>query len=312
MYNKKWICEKCGYETNKKQNYETHIGRQAACEKRLNRLSNETDDKKVNPDDKKVNPCDKSLNNCKYCNQTFSSKSYLMKHEKTCNGLNNLQCPTCKKMFGSKQSKYKHMKNVKCELVLTEDKQRIKELEEELKEKDKQLEEARARPTTVYNTTNNYFDHSINYNNYDNLNLEHITKEDIKRLFNNCRMQYPELSEDLTRMILSPKENQCIYLPEGQKSNTCAVMKDGIEMRKPLIRVLMDLGVQTATLIRDSNVIVRNKKDVVNNQFWADNRNACGLNISDIEYMTDADKEIVQRNKNIVLDMRDGKIECKK
>ena len=323
MYNKKWICEKCGYETNKKQNYETHIGRQAACEKRLNRLSIETgdkkvnlndkkvnpDDKKVNPDDKKVNPDEESLNNCKYCNQTFSSKSYLMKHEKTCNGLNSLQCPTCKKMFGSKQSKYKHMKNVKCELVLTEDKQRIVELEEELKEKNKQLEEARARPTTVYNTTNNYFDHSIKYNNYDNLNLEHITKEDIKRLFDKCRMQYPELSEDLTRMILRPKENQCIYLPEGQKSNTCAVIKDGIEMRKPLIRVLNDLGAQTATLIRDSNVIQRNKKDVVNNQFWADNRNACGLNISDIEYMTDTDKEIAQRNKNIVLDMRDGKNE---
>ena len=109
-------------------------------------------------------------------------------------------------------------------------------------------------------------------------------------------------------MILGSKENQCIYLPEGQKSNTCAVIKDGVEMRKPLIRVLMDLGVQTATLIRDSNVIVRNKKDIVNNQFWADNRNACGLNISDIEYMTDNDKEIVQRNKNIVLDMCDGKI----
>ena len=211
------------------------------------------------------------------------------------------------------------MKNVKCELVLTEDQQRIKELEEELKEKEKleeklkekekQLEEAISRPTTIYNTTNNnYFDHSINYNNYDNLNVEHITKEDIKRLFNKCRMQYPELSEDLTRMILGPKENQCIYLPEGQKSNTCAVIKDGIEMRKPLIRVLMDLGVQTAMLIRDSNVIERNKKDVVNNQFWADNRNACGLNISDIEYMTDNDKEIVQRNKNIVLDMSDGKI----
>ena len=80
------------------------------------------------------------------------------------------------------------------------------------------------------------------------------------------------------------------------------------EMRKPLIRVLMDLGVQTAILIRDSNVIEKNKKDIVNNKFWADNRNACGLNISDIDYMTDTDKEIVQRNKNIVLDMCDGKI----
>ena len=61
---------------------------------------------------------------------------------------------------------------------------------------------------------------------------------------------------------------------------------------------------------RDSDVIERNKKDIVNNQFWADNRNACGLNISDIEYMTDTDKEVVQRNKNIVLDMCDSKIDC--
>jgi hypothetical protein len=343
MYKKKWICKKCGYETNKKQNYDTHIGRQAACEKRIKRLSNETDGQNAtlmgqnptlvgqnatlvgqNATLMGQNATLQSMNelNCSACNKKLSCFKSLNRHLKICKGVNSLQCPTCKKTFSNSGAKSRHMKNVKCEPVLTEDQQRIKELEEELKEKekleeelkekDKQLEEARARPTTIYNTTNNnnnnYFDHSINHNNYDNLNVDHITKEDIKRLFDKCRMQYPELSEDLTRMILRPKENQCIYLPEGQKSNTCAVIKDGVEMRKPLIRVLNDLGVQTATLIRDSNVIVRNKKDVVNNQFWADNRNACGLNISDIEYMTDNDKEIAQRNKNVVLDMCEGKI----
>ena len=329
MYNKKWICKKCGYETNKKQNYETHIGRQAACEKRLKRLNNDTlcqtvNEKghfvnagcqnvnaNVNVGCQKVNVTFEHPNKCKKCNKILSSKRNLDRHDKNCSGVDPLQCSICKVYFTTRQGKYQHMKNVKCEPVLTEDHQRIKELEEELKENKKQLEEARSRPTTIYNTTNNnnYFDHSINYNNYDNLSVDHITKDDIKRLFNNCRMQYPELSEDLTRMILKPKENQCIYLPEGQKSNTCAVIKDGIEMRKPLIRVLNDLGVQTAILIRDSDVIERNKKDIVSNQFWADNRNACGLNISDIEYMTDNDKEIAQRNKNIVLDMCEGKIE---
>ena len=357
MYKKKWICQKCDYETNKKQNYEKHISRPSACEKRLKRHHDKNTENNVgdnvnnvggkinNVGDNVNNVGDKinnvgdnvnnvgdnindkttsniSTNSCKKCKKSFSTYNYLLKHEAKCKGITNpLQCPTCKKVFSSRFTKYEHIKNVKCEFVEIKDEKDIlieelrEELEEErekLKEKNKQLEEERARPTTVYNTTNNttnnYFDHSINYNNYDNLNVDHITKEDIKRLFNNCRMQYPELSEDLTRMILSPKENQCIYLPEGQKSNTCAVIKDGVEMRKPLIRVLMDLGVQTAMLIRDSNVIVRNKKDVVNNQFWADNRNACGLNISDIEYMTENDKEIVQRNKNIVLDMSDGKI----
>ena len=332
--NKTFVCETCGYSSNRKYNLELHQRSPNACEKRLKRLNDESlcqtvnekghfvnaDCQNVNADVnvgcQNVNVTIEHSNKCKKCNKILSSKRSLERHEKNCSGVDPLQCSICKVYFTTRQGKYQHMKNVKCEPVLSEDQQRIKELEDELeeereklKEKDKQLEEARTRPTTVYNTTNNnYFDHSINYNNYDNLNLEHITKDDIKRLFNKCRMQYPELSEDLTRMILRPKENQCIYLPEGQKSNTCAVIKDGIEMRKPLIRVLMDLGVQTATLIRDSNVIVRNKKDIVNNQFWADNRNACGLNISDIEYMTDNDKEIVQRNKNIVLDMSDGKI----
>jgi len=255
----------------------------------------------VNVECQMVNVNNKNQHICNSCNKILANKRNLERHRKTCKGIDSLQCPKCKKIFSSKEGKYQHMKNVKCELVLTEDQQRIKKLEEELEnEKERRIQAENKNNTTVnnYNITNNnnnYFDHSINHNNYDNLNVDHITKEDIKRLFNNCRMQYPELSEDLTRT-------------EGQKSNTCAVIKDGVEMRKPLIRVLMDLGVQTATLIRDSNVIVRNKKDVVNNQFWADNRNACGLNISDIEYMTDNDKEIVQRNKNIVLDMCDGKI----
>jgi len=336
--NNSFVCETCGYSSNRKYNLELHQRSPNACEKRLKRLSNETAGQ--NPTLMGQNATLMGQNttlvgqnatlvgqnatlqsnnefNCGACNKKLSCFKSLNRHLKICKGVNSLQCPTCKKTFSNSGAKSRHMKNVKCELVLTEEQQRIKELEEELKGKDKeleenkkQLEEARSRPTTIYNTTNNnnYFDHSINHNNYDNLSVDHITKDDIKRLFNNCRMQYPELSEDLTRMILKPKENQCIYLPEGQKSNTCAVIKDGVEMRKPLIRVLMDLGVQAGILIRDSNVIERNKKDVINNQFWADNRNACGLNISDIEYMTDNDKEIVQRNKNVVLDMCDGKI----
>ena len=336
--NKTFICDTCGYSTNRKYNLELHQRSPNACEKRLKRHDKNTDGQSVkhmkqfvNTDGQSVNHMKQYVNtdgqiviinnkdifDCKRCNKVLSCKKSLVRHEKVCKGVDSLQCPTCKMFFNTRQSKHQHIKAGKCvpfkdekDILIEELEEGKKKLEEELKEKEKQLEEARSRPTTIYNTTNNnnYFDHSINYNNYDNLSVDHITKEDIKRLFKNCRMQYPELSEDVTRMLLKPKENQCIYLPEGQKSNTCAVIKDGVEMRKPLIRVLMDLAVQAGVLIRDSNVIERNKKDVINNQFWADNRNACGLNISDIEYMTDNDKEIVQRNKNIVLDMGDGKI----
>ena len=314
--NKSFVCETCRYSTNRKYNLELHHHSPNACEKRLKRGDKNTDGQNVkhmrqnvNTDGQNVNINNKKVFDCKICNKILSCRRSLVRHEKLCKGIDSLQCPTCKMFFNTRQSKHQHIKAGKCIPFKDEKDSRIEELEKQLEEEKQKRKEAEDSKSTINNITNNiYFDHSINYNNYDNLNLDHITKDDIKRLFNNCRMQYPELSEDLTRMILRPKENQCIYLPEGQKSNTCAVIKDGIEMRKPLIRVLMDLGVQTATLIRDSNVIVRNKKDIVNNQFWADNRNACGLNISDIEYMTDNDKEIVQRNKNIVLDMSDGKI----
>tara|TARA_B110000027_G_scaffold120168_1_gene133403 strand:+ start:122 stop:1120 length:999 start_codon:yes stop_codon:yes gene_type:complete len=328
--NKSFLCETCGYSTNRKYNLELHQCSPNACEKRLRRHDKNTDRQNVkhmrqnvntdgqnvkhmrqnvNTDGQNVNINNKEVFDCKICNKILSCRRSLVRHEKLCKGIDSLQCPTCKMFFNTRQSKHQHIKARKCIPCKDEKDSRIEELERQLEEEKQKRKEAEDSKSTINNITNNiYFDHSINYNNYDNLNVDHITKEDIKRLFNKCRMQYPELSEDLTRMILGPKENQCIYLPGGQKSNTCAVMKDGVEMRKPAIRVLMDLGVQTATLIRDSNVIDKNKKDIVNNQFWADNRNACGLNISDIDYMTDTDKEIVQRNKNIVLDMCDGKI----
>ena len=325
MYKKKWICKTCGYETNKKQNYEKHISRITACKKRLlknsivensqscvdnSHICIESLQRQKNND---KSTCFESKHVCIKCDKQLSSKRNLDNHIKICKGsIDVLQCHVCLERFNSSSAKSRHIKAGKCIPIKDKDKQ-IEELKQQLEEEKQKRKEAEESKSTInnYNITNNnnnYFDHSINYNNYDNLSVDHITKEDIKRLFDNCRMQYPELSEDVTRMILSPKENQCIYLPEGQKSNTCAVIKNGVEMRKPLIRVLMDLAVQAGVLIRDSNVIERNKKDVINNQFWADNRNACGLNISDIEYMTDNDKEIVQRNKNIVLDMGDGKI----
>ena len=318
----KFKCLVCGYESNRKYNLKVHTDNKSACEKRLRKNA----DKKVNPNDKKVNPGDKKVNpevnpgdkkvnpdnkiqnSCKNCNQIFSHKSYLMKHEKNCSGLSSLQCPTCKKTFASKQSKYKHIKNVKCEYVEIKDEKDIliEELKEELKEKDKQLEEERAKPTTVINNNNNntynYFNPNVNYNNYDNLRMDHITNEDIKRIFDNCRMKYPELSEDITRLILSIKENQCIFLPEGQKSNTCIVHKDGKEQRKPAMHVLMNMGSQVGMFIRNSNAIERRRGDISYGIFWGDNRNACGLDRIAVDEMSIVDKEIVQRNKNVVMD----------
>ena len=339
---KMFLCETCGYNTNRKYNLELHKRSPNACEKRQKRDGKKSSGANVSrnganvslsggnvsPNGANVSPngANVSLNEiniiknnyCKKCCKQFKRKIDFTNHHNKCDGINPLQCSTCKLCFSTRQAKFKHVKNVKCEIVLTEEQQKIKDLEKQLEESEAKRKEAENKSTTTINnnitnnniTNNNnaYFDQTINYNSYDQLSLEHISEEDIKRLFNSCQMQYPELSEDLTRMILSLKENQSIILPEGQKSNTCAVMKDGLEMRKPLIRVLMSLGMQTAMLIRNSNVIEKNKKDIVNNQFWADNRNACGLNMSAVDELNETEKEIVQRNKNVLLDLYDCKV----
>ena len=323
----KFKCLVCGYESNRKYNLKVHTDNKSACEKRLKRLNNETKGQNATLMEQNAtlerqnatlegqnatlegqNATFQSKNefNCNLCNKKLSCLKSLNRHLKICKGVHSLQCPICKKIFSNSGSKSRHMKNVKCEVVLTEEQQRIKELEEQLKEKDKQLEEERAKPTTVINNNNNntynYFNPNINYNNYDNLRMDHITNEDIKRIFDNCRMKYPELSEDITRLILSIKENQCIFLPEGQKSNTCIVHKDGKEQRKPAMHVLMNMGSQVGMFIRNSNAIERRRGDISYGIFWGDNRNACGLDRIAVDEMSIVDKEIVQRNKNVVMD----------
>ena len=83
------------------------------------------------------------LNNdkcCKFCNKSFATKRTKDKHEDKCNGIHSLQCPTCKVEFTNKFSKYRHIKKANCEFVLSDEQQKIKNLEERLEHKEQQLE----------------------------------------------------------------------------------------------------------------------------------------------------------------------------
>ena len=51
---------------------------------------------------------------CIKCERTYVRRKEYSRHILNCTGLKPLQCPTCKKFFSSKQSKYEHIKNVKC------------------------------------------------------------------------------------------------------------------------------------------------------------------------------------------------------
>ena len=51
---------------------------------------------------------------CVKCNKVLASKRQLGYHQAKCNGLHPRQCPTCLKIFSTRQGKYEHIKFVKC------------------------------------------------------------------------------------------------------------------------------------------------------------------------------------------------------
>ena len=51
---------------------------------------------------------------CQKCGKKYVRKKEYSRHILNCTGLTSSQCPTCEKVFSSKQSKYEHIKNVKC------------------------------------------------------------------------------------------------------------------------------------------------------------------------------------------------------
>ena len=53
-------------------------------------------------------------NNCIKCNKSFVRRIDCKKHEENCDGLDKRQCKICLKVFATKQSKYEHIKYVKC------------------------------------------------------------------------------------------------------------------------------------------------------------------------------------------------------
>ena len=51
---------------------------------------------------------------CYKCARSFKRKDNMRKHENVCDGLDKRQCKMCLKMFATRQSKFEHVKYVKC------------------------------------------------------------------------------------------------------------------------------------------------------------------------------------------------------
>ena len=276
----KFKCLVCGYETNRKYNLKLHTDNESACKKRLNRLNIDQDDKNVNVFGKNVNVGRKNVNvfrknvnvgrknvnvlhNCDICNKNLSSRSYLIKHQNKCKGSDSFQCNTCKKFFPSRQAKYQHIKNVKCEFLESKDEKDIR-----IKELEKQLLEERSKTTVQNITINNHFNPNIQYNNYNSPETEHINYlKTIKSYVRNGR-NLPMTFHELGVMILEKPENRSVVLPEGQKANYCLAIVNKKQRRLPTKHVLPGIVSCTATKMfedfntaKDEEIVIGPKLD---------------------------------------------------
>ena len=107
-------CDVCDYTSKWKYNLSRHMMRKHA-QQNVNPLQ-----QNVNPLQQNVNPLQQNVNpdehipfECELCNKIFTKQWILNRHKKICNGINDaLTCIYCKKIFASRQSKYKHNKKL--------------------------------------------------------------------------------------------------------------------------------------------------------------------------------------------------------
>ena len=311
-----FTCELCGYKSNRKYNLQLHKNNKTACNKRIKKLQCETIPQNVGDFPQNVGGPPQNVGdfpqnvgdllnlrfNCSFCNKSFKTKWNLERHSKNCNGVNHLQCQTCKKIFSSRFTKYEHVKNVNCQFDITEDEKdkEIKELKERVLKLEKNKENT-IQNITINANTYNHFNSTINYNNYDQLNTEHITQELMNKLYITCGKKFTDVFEETCRALLSLKENRSFFLPEGVKSNRCMVIKDGKELLKTVETTLIKLSSQVGKQMR---MVKKLPNDEYNQEFHG---RACGtsyMHLNEPCELNDDHKELLPIAKNAILEQQ--------
>ena len=122
--NMMYECVDCGYNTNKKFNFDKHKNRKTSCKRTTipSDLNVSSSNPTLNPgnlhvsfNDPNTDSGNHKIHLCSKCQKTFSNSSNLKRHQKICKNVRNpLQCKICLKIFSSPQSKYNHKKKVNC------------------------------------------------------------------------------------------------------------------------------------------------------------------------------------------------------
>jgi hypothetical protein len=207
-------CSKCNYLTTLKSNLTRHIIRIHPVDKlsaeNIAKMEENIAEMGENIAKPGENIATHKNSQCERCTKILSCKKTLMSHIKICKGVKNpLECHNCNIVFLNPSAKSRHLK--KCtestDLVLSQqDPSTITNID---------IDNSQTAETinniTNNNITNNITNTIIVYND-TNIELQdnHITKKDLKRIFNGATTQTVQAIMQYAQKLLENIENRCI------------------------------------------------------------------------------------------------------
>ena len=207
-------CSKCNYLTTLKSNLTRHIIRIHPVDKlpaeniaKMEENIAEMEENIANPGE---NIATHKNSQCERCTKILSCKKTLMSHIKICKGVKNpLECHNCNIVFLNPSAKSRHLK--KCTestaLVVSSEPSVINTTIDNSQTADTINNNITNNNTITNNITNNI----ILYND-TNIELQdnHITKKDLKRIFNGATTQTVQAIMQYAQKLLENIDNRCI------------------------------------------------------------------------------------------------------
>ena len=238
-----YVCQRCGYTTNRKSNFKNHLNRKYPCKPKPSNSNTNTNKKNFKHTD-----LDVTTSMLKKKKPNVSRKRLTVSQMSAKNGCKKFECCYCLKKFTTRQAKFKHEKD-RCKLKPDS----FEEMSIQLKKKDllinklvEQVEKLLSKNIESLNyniNSNNKITNNIMVNNYGEENLDYITNKVLKRLASYPASAIPKL---IAMKHFNPKypENHNIKITNIH-DKFAKRYKDGkwsIEDKKEVIGELVDDG----------------------------------------------------------------------
>ena len=225
MSDHRFICDRCGYVTNRLSNYNSHLNRKIPC-------SNIKLSQSIIPI-----PTTNSADRTEINSRTFN-------------------CPNCNRSFSSRQSRHVHLKKCRDETIHSQA-QTIQRLESEVAAlKESKVTTVNNHHVNNYITENNCIQTVNNvtntiYNNYDEPNVDHIDAQVIKKLYFDNGRHLKKMVNEAVRKIYKKPENNTFRFPHGVKSNFVEVRYRDEKRLLPMKEVIETVLTKTSLVCEE-------------------------------------------------------------